>query len=74
VPYLTLAAAARAADLAREQAFSSSRQPLALIGTFRALGLAASEADSLLAAEVQRLKKQEAAAAAAATWKPERRQ
>jgi hypothetical protein len=37
-----------------------------LIGSFRALGLAASEADSLLAAEVVRLKKQEAAAAAAA--------
>jgi hypothetical protein len=67
VPYLTLAAATRAAELARQQAFSSSRQPLALIGAFRALGLAASEADSVLAAEVLRLKQQEATAAAAAT-------
>jgi hypothetical protein len=63
VPHLTHAAAARAAELARCQAFSSSRQPLALLGSFRALGLSSSQADRLLAAEVQRLKQQEAAAA-----------
>ncbi|WIA23630.1 hypothetical protein OEZ85_000335 [Tetradesmus obliquus] len=67
VPHLTHAAAARAAELAKSNAFSSSRQPLALLGSFRALGLSSSQADSWLASEVTRLKQQEAAAAAAAT-------
>jgi hypothetical protein len=55
----------KAAELSRCNVFSSSRQPLALLGSFRALGLSSSQADGLLAAEVQRLKQREAAAAEA---------
>lgn len=56
VSSLLHAAAARAAQLAAAAAFTNSKQPLALLGAFRALGLSSSEADVLLRKEVVRLK------------------
>lgn len=56
VSSLLHAAAARAAQLAAAAAFTNSKQPLALLGAFRALGLSSSEADEPLRKEVIRLK------------------
>jgi hypothetical protein len=50
------AAVERAAVLGRRRSYTTSRQPLVLLGAFRSLGLQATEADSVLVREVQRLK------------------
>lgn len=57
---LLLAAAERAAVLARCGAFTCSRQPLGVLGAFRSLGFGATVADAGLASEVARLKAVEA--------------
>jgi hypothetical protein len=57
---LLYAAAARGAELALSRSFTRSRQPLALLGALRCLGLTRSEADEPLAAEALRLKALEA--------------
>jgi hypothetical protein len=67
------AAVERAALLGRRRVYASSRQPLVLLNALRALGLAATEADSVLIQEVRRLKHLEQPQQAA-EQQPERQQ
>jgi hypothetical protein len=60
---LLRAATRQAIVLARSHAFTSSKQPLSLLWSFRAFGVSVHEANELLFQEVDRLKVLEVAAA-----------